>query len=338
MKMKNILFAATIVLSTSLVAQSPEFKKLFEEGNMYMKAKSYTKAIPPYDKAIRLIENDATKAIAAKTINPANKWMAEIYGRRGMCYYFTGSTGGMKADAETALALDTANADAKSLIGYSIFKSGDKKKGCKGIRKGVNGGSEGGAKIFEDCFCWSDGVALAKEADSKANVQKWDEAIAFANEAIDIMPDSGYVYASRARGYLGKGEKEKALLDMNTAIAKKCSTPKVYYLRAQVYLKAGKPDSAFLDLNKCIELKKDNYDAILLRAQVNEELQQWNAAVYDYNLLTKMRPDYGMNFYKLALVKHNHQDDLLGACDCYKAAAVWRKPKKWPPIAIRPNT
>lgn len=322
--MKQILLASALFASVAASAQSPEFKKLFEEANMKFRAKSYTAAIPAYDKAIKVIEDDATTALALKKAGtPEMKYMAEAYSKRGMCYYFTGSTYAMKNDADMALKLDTGNTDARALLAYNQHKGGnDKKKACKAIRKAILAGSEGGNKIFDECFCWSEGVNLAKDAETKANLQKFAEAVKLADEAIEILPDSGYIYATRAKGYLGLNQPEKALLDMNLAIAKRASTWKVYYTRAQVFLKSGKADSAFLDLNKCIDLKRDNYDAILLRAEVNEQLGQWNAAVYDYNLLIKLRPDFGRNYYKMALVKHNHQDDLLGACDYYKAAAA----------------
>ena len=320
--MNNIFFLPALLAAATLTAQSPEFKKNFEDGNIKFKSKSYSLAIPSFDNAIKAIEDDATAAVALKKVNtPQTKLMAEAYAKRGACYFITGNGFAMKSDADMALSLDTGNADAKALLAYNIHKS-DKKRGCKDIRKAIIGGSEIGEKVFEECFCWSEGFNLAKEAESKANIQKWDEAIKFANEAIEIIPDSGAPYASRAKAWMGKNEPEKALLDMNMAISKHATNHKVYFTRAQVFLKAGKADSAFLDLNKCIELKPDNYDAILLRAEVNEELQQWNAAVYDYGLLIKMRPDFGMNYYKCALVKHNKQEDLLSACDYYKAAAA----------------
>jgi len=321
--MKKILFASALLVAAAMQAQSPQFKKVFEEGNMNFKAKSYTAAIPLYDKAIGLVEDEVGNAIALKKVNTAEtKYMAEVYAKRGLCYYFTGSTFGMRADADMAMKLDTGNADAKLLAAYSQHKTGDKKKACKAIRKAILNGSESGEKVFEECFCWSEGVNLAKDAETKANLQKFEDALKLSSEAIEILPDSGYIYAIRARAYLGLNDADKALKDMNQAVYKKASSYKVYFTRAQVFLKANMPDSAFLDLNKCIELKKDNYDAILLRAEVNEQLQQWSAAVYDYGLLIKMRPDFGRNYYKMALVKHNHQEDLLGACDYYKAAAA----------------
>ncbi len=320
--MKNIIAAFAILFIVNLKAQSPEFKNNFEDGNMKYKVKSYTLAVSAFDKAIKVIAEAAEKSVGEKTpVTPEKKYMAEAYAKRGACYFQTGNTSGMKNDAVMALALDPENFDAKALMAASQHKTGDKKSACKELRTQIVNGSEVAQKIFEECFCWSEAVSLAKEGDTDANLKKFDEAMKKLNEAIDILPDSGFIYASRAKAFLGKNEPEKALADMHTAIAKKASSYKVYYLRGEIYLKAGKADSAFLDLNKCLEIKKDYYDGFLLRAQVNEELEQWNAAIYDYKQLMKIRPDFGPNYYKCALVMQNHHDDLLGACEMYTAAA-----------------
>ena len=319
--MKHLYSAIALFLVVSLNAQSPEFKKNFEDGNMKYKVKSYSLAIVAFDKAISAIASDAESAAGAKTpMTPEKKNMANAYAKRGACYFQTGNTSSMKNDAFMALALDPENTDAKALVAASQHKAGDKRGACKEIRKQIINGIEIAPKIFEECFCWSDAFNLAKEADTDANLKKFDEALKKSNEAIDILPDSGFIYAARAKAYLGKNEPDKALADMNTAIAKKASSYKVYYLRGEIFLKAGKADSAFLDLNKCLELKKDYYDGFLLRAQIGEELQQYNAAIYDYKQLIKMRPDFGQNYYKCALVMEKH-NDLLSACEMYTAAA-----------------
>jgi tetratricopeptide (TPR) repeat protein len=320
--MKHIIYVFAALSAFSGMSQSAEFKRNFEDGNMKYKVKSYTLAIPSFDKAIATVQAEAQKAASSKTPLPADKkYISEAYAKRGACYFQTGNTGAMSSDAEMALACDPDNIDAKALRAAYKHKTGDKKAACKEIRQQVTAGSEVAPKIFEECFCWSEAVTLAKEGDGDANFKRYDEAIKKLNEAAEILPDSGFIYASRAKAYLGKNEPEKALADMNLAIAKKASTYKVYYTRAQVYIKASKPDSAFLDLNKCLDLKPDYYDGYILRAEVNEDLEQWNAAVYDYKQLIKMRPDFGMNYYKCALVMHNHQNNLVDACDMYKAAA-----------------
>lgn len=316
--MKKLVLASALLGLASAHAQSPEFKKNFEDGNMKYEVKAYSLAIASYDKALQQVE----KSNAAKTAQAHNKYMAEVYAKRGMCHYFTGSVAAMKRDAETALSLDSGRADARALLAYDKYKTGDKKQGCKDLRKSIIAGSDGGRRIFDDCFCLNDAVSLAKEAVTMTNLQKYDDAISLATDAIGILPDSGYIYGIRAKALLGKNRPDQALNDMHLAVAKKNATWKAYYTRALVYLQLGKKDSAFLDLDKCIDLKKDNYDAILKRAELNEELQQWNAAIYDYTLLTKLQPERGGNYYRIAVIKHQHQEDLLGACDYYKAAAA----------------
>lgn len=307
----------------SLQAQTADFKKNYEEGNMKYKAKTYSTAIVAYDKAIALVQADADAAMKSKTALTADKqYIAEAYARRGSCYYHTGNYTAMRADADKAVLLDPSNADAKALLAYNQYKSGDKKAACSTLRAQISKGSEIAKKEFEDCFCWSEGVALAKEGTTQANLKRYDAALVKLNEAIAILPDSGSIYAERAKVYLETKEAEKAQQDINMAIAKKTSNYKVYFLRAKVFMEQNKLDSAYEDLNQCLNLKKDYVDGYQLRAEVAERQDLWSAAIFDYNQLIKMRPDYGMNYYKVAQIKHNHQDDLLGACDFYKAAAA----------------
>jgi len=319
--MKHILPAFALLLTVNVNAQSPEFKKNFDDGNMKYKVKSYSLAITAFDKAIATISEEAEKQVGEKTpMTPEKKNMSAAYAKRGACYFQKGNTSAMKNDALMALSLDPENFDAKALTAAAQHKAGDKNSACKEIRTQIKNGSEIAPKIFEECSCWSDAFNLAKEAESDANLRKFDEAMKKATEAIEILPDSGFIYTARAKAYLGKNEPAKALADMNTAIAKKASSYKVYYLRGEIYFKAEKGDSALLDLNKCLEIKPTYEDGYILRAQVNESLQQWNAAIYDYKQLIKMRPDFGRNYYKCALAMEKH-DDLLGACELYNAAA-----------------
>ncbi len=321
--MKNIFHLIAVLLVVNAKAQSPEFKRSFEEGNSKFKLKNFSLAMGAYDKAISIIEAEAQKAILAKTpLIPGKKYLAEVYAKRAACYYrMGGNTGSMMRDAGITLALDRENPDAIALIASTKSNGTDKKNSCILMGRQRLKGSEIADRVFDDCFCWPEGIALAKEAETDANLRKYDVALKKLNEAIEILPDSGFIYATRAKCYLGKNEPEKALADMNLAIAKHARTYKVYYLRAEAFLKAKKADSAFLDLNKCLDLKPDYYEGYVLRAEVNEELEQWNAAIYDYRQLIKNRPDFGPNYYKCALVMHNHHDDLLGACDMYQAAA-----------------
>lgn len=320
--MKKNLLVFALFLIAKINAQTPDFKKNYEDGNVKLKAKSYSLAILCYDKALALVQTDVDAALKSKTALSADKkYISEAYAKRAISYYHTGNQGAMKADVETLLSLDPKNIDGLGLTAYTKYKSGDKKGGCSLAREQINKGSEVSAKVFEDCFCWTEGMVLYKEGLTQANLKRYDTALVKLNKAIAVLPDSGFIYAERARVYLEKNEPEKALADIHTAITKKTSNYKVYYLRAQVFIKADKLDSAFEDLNKCLELKKDFTDGYTLRAEVDEKQDKWNNAIFDYNQLIKMRPEFGMNYYKIALIKHNQLNDLLGACEMYTAAA-----------------
>ncbi|MFI5142253.1 MAG: hypothetical protein ACHQII_07850, partial [Bacteroidia bacterium] len=318
--MKKLLFIITLFSVVKINAQNSTCanNKDFEDGNTKFKSKSYSLAIQSYDKAIAIIEADAKKPNLNYDIK---KCMVDVYSRRATCYYNTGNYTAMKTDADKILALDTGNADALALLAYTKHKAGNKKAGCVAARNQIIKGSEVAKKVFEDCFCWSEGMTLYKDGMTQANLKRYDAALVKLNEALTILPDSGSIYAERAKVYLETNETGKAVDDINTAIAKKTKNYKVYFLRAQAFMKADKLDSAFEDLNQCLNLKKDYYDGYLLRAEVAEKQEKWSNAIYDYNLLIKMRPDFGMNYYKMALVKHLGMDDLLGACDMYTAAA-----------------
>ena len=320
--MKKTLIVLALFLFAKINAQTPDFKKNYEDGNFNLKAKSYSKAIVCYDKAIATVQADADNTIKAKTfLSDDKKYISDVYAKRATCYYNTGNYAAMKTDADKVLLLDSANVDAPALLAYQKYKAGDKKIACTTLRKQINKGSEIAKKTFEDCFCWTEGMILYKEGMSNANLKRYDLALVKLNEALTILPDSGAIYAERAKVYLETNQGDAAVRDINTAISKKTTNYKVYYLRAKAYIQAEKLDSAFEDLNTCLNLKKDYYDGYMLRAEVDEKQEKWNNAIFDYNQLIKMRPDFGMNYYKIALIKHNNMDDLLGSCEMYTAAA-----------------
>ena len=317
--MKKLLFIIALFSIVKINAQNITCanNKDYEDGNTKFKGKSYSLAIQSYDKAIAIIEADAKKSDLNYDIK---KCMVDVYARRATCYYNTGNAAAMRGDIDKVLVIDTGNADALALLAYTKSKT-NKKAACTAARVQITKGSEIAKKVFEDCFCWSEGMTLYKEGMTQGNLKKYDAALVKLNEALTILPDSGAIYAERAKVYLETNQAEKATVDIDMAIAKKTRNYKVYYLRAQANIKADKLDSAFEDLNKCLSLKKDYYDGYLLRAEVGEKQEKWNNAIFDYNQLIKMRPDFGMNYYKVALVKYNGMNDLLGACDMFTAAA-----------------
>lgn len=319
--MKKLVLLFTVLGFTS-IAQG-DFKKLVDNGNQKYKNKSYNLAITDYDNAIKLVSPEIDKMLAAKTqITEDKKYMLEPYIRRASCFYFAGNTALMKNDLEKVASLDSTNADAKALKAYEKFKGGDKVKGCMGMQQQARRGSAIGKQAFDECFCWSEGVNMAKEATSKNNLRKYDEALPLAETAIQILPDSGYIYAEKGKALIGLKKNEEAVKALQIGANLNKSNYKIYYQLGIAYNNLDKTDSAYTFLNTAAALSKNMYDVIYMRADIAEKLEQWNAAVFDLQSCIKQRPDNGDLYYRVAVIKHNKQDDLLGACEYYTGASA----------------
>ena len=175
-------------------------------------------------------------------------------------------------------------------------------------------------QVFEECFCWSEGVNLAKESASKNALKKYDEAFELIEKAIKILPDSGSFYAEKGKALMGKNEHEKALKELKHAAQLNKSNYKVYYYLGMAYNNLSKSDSAFESLTTAVNLSRNNFDVIYLRAEVAEKMEQWNAAVFDLQQCIKIRPGDGKLYFKVAEIKHYKQEDLLGSCEFYNSA------------------
>ncbi|MFL5751849.1 MAG: tetratricopeptide repeat protein [Bacteroidia bacterium] len=319
--MKKLLLLLSSISLTSF-AQG-DFKKHMDSGNQKYKIKSYNLAIPDYDNAIKLVSVDIDKMIAAKTqISEDKKYMLEPYVKRASCFYFAGNASLMKGDLEKVAALDSTNPDAKALRAYDKFKSGDKVKGCMGMQTQARKGSAIAKQVFDECFCWSEGVNMAKEATSKNNLRKYDEALPLAETALEILPDSGYIYAEKGKALIGLKKNEEAVKALRIGASLNKSNYKIYYQLGIAYNNLEKTDSAYIFLNTAATLSRNMYEIIFMRAEIAERLEQWNAAVFDLQNCIKQKPDNGDLYYRIALIKHNHQDDLLGACEYYNGASA----------------
>jgi tetratricopeptide (TPR) repeat protein len=300
-----------------------EFKKNLDNANAKYKIKSYALALTDYDNAIKLIQPEVDKLIKdKKLVSDANRFLVEPYVKRAACFYFTGKGHLMGSDLEKVALLDTANADAKALKAYNVHKSGDKINGCRGMKKQAKAGSEIGAKLFEDCFCWSEGHSAFREGESANKLKKYDEALKKLEIALDIFPDSGKIHAEIGRSYFGKGQDETALKYLNKAIELTQKNANAYSYRAQILLKLNKLDSAFDDITHSINLNPKNYDNYVMRAEICEEQQKWSSAIYDLNECIRLQPERPDNYYKIGEIKLNHLSDPLSACEYYKKACA----------------
>ena len=312
-----LLFALTASIAQ---AQTNDFKKNLDNGNAKIKVKAYDLAISDFGAAIKINQAEIDKLLATKKTLPAEKlYMIEPYLKRAICYFLTGSSSNAKSDLEIVATFDTSNTESKAIKANDLAKS-QKQKGCAQLRTEVSRGSLIAKQAFEDCFCWSEGVNLHKEATTANNLKKYDDAIQKLSIAKQILPDSGFVYAEMAKSLMGKGDHQSALNELNLAAGMKGNNYKTFLMRGEALFKLDSLNMAMSDLNKCMDMKPNFYEGHLLRADICEKAEKWNAAIFDLEKCIKLKPDNGMLYYRIALIRHNHLEDLFGACEYYKMA------------------
>lgn len=87
------------------------------------------------------------------------------------------------------------------------------------------------------------------------------------------------LFNERARLYLGRGQTDKALIDLNRALELNSKESAFFMTLADVYLMMQKPDNVNAALLKAVELSPDNPMPLVKLAELNLMLEQYNTAL-----------------------------------------------------------
>ncbi len=133
------------------------------------------------------------------------------------------------------------------------------------------------------------GVAIQKLAD----MDRIDEAEALITKMLASKPSEG-MYRMRAILYRNQQEHEKALSDLNKAIAMQPKDPLSLIMRAEVSLDRQDINAAKADLKAAEEIApqlKESDKGIMLRAQIAIAERRYVDAINDAKLLLEQMPD-----------------------------------------------
>lgn len=97
-------------------------------------------------------------------------------------------------------------------------------------------------------------------------LERWDEALAEYDKAIEIDPSDDMTFTYRANMNFRKGDVDGALRDFDVAIALNDRNLEVYSRRAEVWKEKGNHDKAIEDLTKAISLDPASADFYSRRA------------------------------------------------------------------------
>jgi tetratricopeptide (TPR) repeat protein len=104
---------------------------------------------------------------------------------------------------------------------------------------------------------------------ARLDAQDYDKAIAFFTDAVNLVPapegmvDSGDIYALRGTAYIGKGDFDRALVEMDQALQRGGDRIRFYVTRGQAHLYKSDADSGLKDFDEAIDnaLRNPHRDA-----------------------------------------------------------------------------
>jgi protein O-mannosyl-transferase len=159
-------------------------------------------------------------------------------------------------------------------------------------------------------------LILALSFGTIRQIQIWKSSIDLWNYAIAKEPNKlATAYSNRALVYSEIGQYDKALDDINKALAIDPLSYGDYNNRGRSYFGKGLIDTAIEDFGKAISINP-NYDkAYYNRGFAYTEKKQYDKAIEDYNKAIAINPRYyrtynyrGLAFYKKGLFDHAIED------------------------------
>lgn len=337
MTVKNarlLILSAALLLGGFAVAQTAE--EYTKSGDVKMKAKNYTDAVTDYTVAIQM--NQARTAEYFKKINYYNaltddkKLLVDTsvtfegknaicgpYYKRGLALCELGKRNEAAPDFETAIKIEPKLGTAHYHLAMLEKEKGNKEITCMKMSIAIGYGSKEAQDEFDNMFCWNISMEAFKEGQTQLNLRNYENAIKSFDRALMVSPDS-ITYMKRGIAYMGLGQNDKALADLNMAYKTGKSNTEIVYNRGLVHMKLMKFQEAFDDFSKAIAAQPGFYNAYMQRAEAAEELDLKKAAVYDYNNMIKLKPDDGMPYYKRAIIKETDLADKTGACADFRKA------------------
>ena len=126
----------------------------------------------------------------------------------------------------------------------------------------------------------------------------YDRAIEDLNKAIALKPKYVQAYFNRGSAYRGKGVYDRAVADYSKAIDLNPDYALAYFNRGSTYRDKGVYDCAIADYSKAIDLNPDYALAYFNRGLCWQILQNWRSARSDLTFARQMGMNIIVAFHK----------------------------------------
>ncbi len=181
--------------------------------------------------------------------------------------------------------------------------------------------------------------ALFVRGQIKYNANRYHEAIADFDKAIEINAQLFYAYHKRGHAKFALGNYEAAIVDYDKAIKIDDRIFNIYFDRGLAKSKFGDNKAAIADYDKAIAIDPEHATAYHRRGLAKLRLRDFEDAILDFNKDLKINPEHTDAYKKRAHAKFKiaeskeAQGDITGTLQFYQSAmedctqAIWLTPK-----------
>lgn len=157
---------------------------------------------------------------------------------------------------------------------------------------------------------------FVQHATEDAKRGDYEKAVGEMDKAVAAQPKAPALWAYRGDLYSAQNRHDAAIADYSKAISLASDAPGLYLRRANEYVKAGQDVPAHRDFAKAIDLAEDDPLAYIDRSALYVREDRYEEALRDINSAIKLQPNTGNFLLRRAKVFElmHRYDDAIGDC------------------------
>jgi tetratricopeptide (TPR) repeat protein len=217
------------------------------------------------------------------------------------------------ADADRALALDPKNADALRLKSVALADTGDVK---------------GALAVFDEMLASPSDAPVAYLLRSAIYelYERYDEALADADKAIELVPNYAGAFSHRAEIYRAMGKEDLAVADIETAVKLDPEDASLRRLKIWYAMSKNAPFQPWRDqmiayLDGLIAADKSNADLYAERGDLLEASRRYDLARKDFDKAISIAPT-APHYLQRAAFLADRQEDKAALADYDRAVRL----------------
>ena len=327
--MKNVLLFA-FLLPTLLMAQSSysdSAMQIFEQGNSAFQSGELTEAFGFYQKAVAMEPEyaeayinmssikfqekayDESLELARKAYN-IEKVQYTILSQLGKAYYMNGY-------------YDSA---VFCLERVEIFKPASTEEQYFLAAAKVGAGNFSDAKVVANKLYNSDpnnsdyNVLMGNV---NFGLGAYDKAMENYNKAIELSPESKYIYSNIANNYIKLGESEKAIDYIDKGVAATEGREKISFLvlKGNYYKSIDDLENAEKTFNEAFDIQPNNVSVIVNQAAVLIDMEKYESAIEKCNAAIELDNQSKEAFFNRGIAKEMTRK-VKEACEDWEEAFI----------------